>query len=243
MKKLLLVFVFLIFACTGEDNDDASQEINNTQLADVDGNIYPLLEIADEIWATESLRVKSYRDGTPIPHIQDPIEWESLTTGAWRYVNDDPSTEQKYGLLYNFYAVNNPRGLAPQGARIPSYSDLLHLTSYFGVLLNNTSSNIDEESFSRFVTDDPELPWSRNDYSILGTNSTGFNLYPAGFQRASMSPTGFGYSAFLWSTNSVSNTGTLVARFSCNSSSSNTIQDYNVQYNYYGCSVRVIKNQ
>lgn len=70
MKKLLLVFVFLIFACTGEDNDDASQEINNTQLADVDGNIYPLLEIADEIWATESLRVKSYRDGTPIPHIQ-----------------------------------------------------------------------------------------------------------------------------------------------------------------------------
>lgn len=47
----------------------------------------------------------TYRDGTPIPQVTDPVEWSNLTTGAWCYVNNDPSTEEYFGKLYNWYAI------------------------------------------------------------------------------------------------------------------------------------------
>ena len=96
MKKLiLLLFIPLVFSCNSDSSDDMGS-LDNTQLIDIDQNIYPVLEIADEFWTTQNLKTKTYRDGTPIPYVEDPIEWESLTTGAWRYVNNDSSTEENY---------------------------------------------------------------------------------------------------------------------------------------------------
>tara|TARA_B100001094_G_C17880436_1_gene646628 strand:- start:24 stop:752 length:729 start_codon:yes stop_codon:yes gene_type:complete len=241
MKKLiLLLFIPLVFACN-EDNDDTSS-LDNTQLIDIDQNIYPVLEIADEFWTTQSLKTKTYRDGTSIPYVEDPVEWDNLTTGAWRYVNDDPSTEENYGLLYNFYAVNNPKGLAPEGSRIPSRTDFLHLTSYYGAPI---TSNPEEEIFLSFLTDDPEIPWNRDGLSFQGTNSTGFNLYPSGMQRQSFSTvTFFGYGALLYSS-SIRDTDAagsypFTPWFKFNSSGIFAIGEITGNY-IYGCSVRVIK--
>ena len=239
MKKLiLLLFIPLVFTCN-EDNDDTSS-LDNTQLIDIDQNIYPVLEIADEFWTTQNLKTKTYRDGTPIPYVEDPVEWENLTTGAWRYVNDDQSTEEKYGLLYNFYAVNNPKGLAPDGSRIPSYADFLHLTSYYGAPI---TSYPEEEIFLSFLTDDPEIPWNRDEFSYQGTNSTGFNLYPSGVQRLSVSSTFFGYGAVLYSSSITDAPGSqdypFTPRFAI---SSNNFVISEIQGDFYwGCAVRLIK--
>ena len=241
MKKLILLLFFpLVFTCN-EDSDDTGS-LDNTQLIDIDQNIYPVLEIADEFWTTQSLKTKTYRDGTPIPYVEDPIEWENLTTGAWRYVNDDPSTEENYGLLYNFYAVNNPKGLAPEGSRIPSYADFLHLTSYYGAPI---TSYPEEEIFLIFLTDDPEIPWNRDEFSLQGTNSTGFNLYPSGVQRSSETPaTLFGYGAVLYSSSITDGPGAsdypFTPRFTAASSSNFVIGEFQGNY-YYGCAVRLIK--
>ncbi len=169
-----------------------------TQISDIDGNSYPLIEIADEFWTSQNLRVKTYRDGTPIPYVEDPVEFENLTTGAWKYVENDPSTEEKYGLLYNFYAVINPRGLAPEGSRIPTSIDFLHLWGFLGAVLGE-SNNVSLETFQSIITDDPDVIWTHSSgITVAGTNTTGFNLYPAGVFRGSQSSTLFGYGSILW---------------------------------------------
>src|SRR5690606_33259564 len=67
-----------------------------------------------------------------IPQVTDPTIWGNLTTGAWCYYNNDPANEIIYGKLYNWYAVNDPRGLAPVGWHIPSDSEWTILTDYLG---------------------------------------------------------------------------------------------------------------
>lgn len=71
--------------------------------------------ICGEVWSTRNLDVAAYRNGDHIPHVPDPAEWVKLTTGAWCWYNNDSATYHRYGKLYNWYAVNDPRGLAPQG--------------------------------------------------------------------------------------------------------------------------------
>jgi uncharacterized protein (TIGR02145 family) len=71
-------------------------------------------------WATKNLDVTTYRDGTPIPLVTDAAAWAALTTGAYCYYFNNPANDSIYGKLYNWYAVNSPHGLAPEGWHIPS---------------------------------------------------------------------------------------------------------------------------
>ena len=71
--------------------------------------------ICGHTWSTRNLDVSTYRNGDPIPQVTDPGEWVKLTTGAWCWYNNDSATYHTYGRLYNWYAVNDPRGLAPEG--------------------------------------------------------------------------------------------------------------------------------
>jgi uncharacterized protein (TIGR02145 family) len=86
--------------------------------------------IGSQVWASKNLNVSTYRNGDLIPHVQDKEAWEKLTTGAWCYYDNDESNGTKYGKLYNWYAVNDPRGLAPNGYHIPTASEWETLISY-----------------------------------------------------------------------------------------------------------------
>ena len=89
--------------------------------ADIDGNTYPYIQIGTQTWSQTNLNVSRYRNGDPIPQVTDPTQWLSLTTGAWCWYNNDSATyAATYGRLYNWYAVNDARGLAPQGYHIPT---------------------------------------------------------------------------------------------------------------------------
>jgi uncharacterized protein (TIGR02145 family) len=92
----------------------------------------PDIIIGTQIWKRCNLRVDKYRNGDPIPEVQDPIAWAALTTGAWCYYNNDPKTENVYGKMYNWYAVNDPRGLAPVGYHIPTDAEWGLLVDYVG---------------------------------------------------------------------------------------------------------------
>jgi uncharacterized protein (TIGR02145 family) len=83
-------------------------------------------------WIKKNLDVSTYRNGDIIPEVKDPIEWAKLTTGAWCYYDNDPKNGVIYGKLYNWYAVNDPRGLAPEGFHIPSDVEWTTLTDYLG---------------------------------------------------------------------------------------------------------------
>jgi uncharacterized protein (TIGR02145 family) len=92
----------------------------------------PTIQIGTQQWMGKNLAVAFYRNGEPIPEVTDPTAWAALTTGAWCYYNNDPIQGAKYGKLYNWYAVNDPRGLAPQGWHIPSDAEWTTLGTTLG---------------------------------------------------------------------------------------------------------------
>jgi uncharacterized protein (TIGR02145 family) len=89
----------------------------------------PTIVIGNQQWMKENLDVLTYRNGDVIPQVTDASAWASLTTGAWCYVNNDPANGTKYGKLYNWYALTDPRGLAPNGWHIPTDEEWTILTN------------------------------------------------------------------------------------------------------------------
>lgn len=82
---------------------------------------YPSVTICCQSWMRKNLDVATYRNGDPIPKVISNSAWYVLTTGAYCYYNNDSITyAATYGKLYNWYAVNDPRGLAPEGWHIPT---------------------------------------------------------------------------------------------------------------------------
>ncbi len=124
--------------------------------------------IGSQVWTSKNLNVSTYRNGDLIPQVQDNEAWEKLTTGAWCYYDNDPSNGTKYGKLYNWYAVNDPRGLAPNGYHIPTYAEWMKLIHYL--------DNID----GRFVAGKRMKRTSGWYDNGNGTNSSGFSGLPGG---------------------------------------------------------------
>jgi hypothetical protein len=108
----------------------------------------------------------TFQNGDSIPEVTDAIEWSNLTTPAWCYYDNDPANGDIYGKLYNWYAVSDPRGLAPLGWRIPTDADFNELFTYVG---NPEGGNIKEVGF--IYWDSPNTG---------ATNSSGFSALGAG---------------------------------------------------------------
>ncbi len=140
----------------------------NPLLLDIEGNEYPFVNINDQTWMQENLNVSRYRNGDIIPQVRDSLQWANLTTGAWCYYNNDPSTEQAYGKLYNWYAVNDSRGLAPFNWKIPAIIDINNLADTLGG--NGIAGGK--------LKEDGLLHW--NNQNVGASNSTDFRALPGG---------------------------------------------------------------
>jgi uncharacterized protein (TIGR02145 family) len=134
MKKLLLPFLALalIVSCKKELNTTVTVENETKSVVLGRGVSIPSITICNQTWMKKNLDVSSYRNGDVIPQVTDPAAWLTLTTGAWCYYNNDPANGSVYGKLYNWYAVNDPRGLAPAGWHIPSDAEWTTLTDCLG---------------------------------------------------------------------------------------------------------------
>jgi len=93
---------------------------------------YPTVAIGGQVWMQKNLNVCKYRNGDDIPQVQDSAAWAALTTGAWCYYENNTANGPVYGKLFNWYAVNDPRGLAPIGYHVPSDGEWTTLTTYLG---------------------------------------------------------------------------------------------------------------
>jgi len=92
----------------------------------------PTVVIGTQQWMEKNLDVMTYRNGDIIPQVTDPTAWEALTTGAWCWYDNSAANGAIYGKLYNWYAVNDPRGLAPQGWHIPTDAEWRTLGTLLG---------------------------------------------------------------------------------------------------------------
>lgn len=100
-------------------------------MSDIDGNVYYTVKIGDQWWMAENLKVTHYRDGNSIPLVTDG-SWDGLTVGAYCEYYNDADKAEAYGRLYNWYAVDDSRNIAPEGWHVPSDADWQILIDYLG---------------------------------------------------------------------------------------------------------------
>lgn len=184
----------------------------------------PDVTIGTQIWTGCNLDVTTYRNGDPIPQVTDPTAWVGLTTGAWCYYNNDSANGPVYGKLYNWYAVNDPRGLAPLGYHIPTDVEWTTLITSLG------GTSIAGGALKEIGT----THWSSPNTGA--TNSAGFTMLGAGRRLSSFSLLNdFGY---IWTQTPFDsvNAYTFVAAYN---TSSGLI---GVREKYAGLSVRLIKD-
>ena len=142
---------------------------------------YESVRIGNQEWMTNNLDVDRFRNGDLIPHVESDEEWEEAGENgqpAWCYYDNDPEYGKKNGKLYNWYAVNDPRGLAPEGWHIPSDDEWTSLVEYLG---GEGIAGHKMKSFEGWEE------WE-DDYGEIkngnGDNSSGFNGVPGGFRNS-----------------------------------------------------------
>ena len=139
-------------------------------------------KIGTQTWTTKNLDVTTYRNGDAIPQVQDAKAWENLRTGAWCYYENNTANGSSYGKLYNWYAVNDPRGLAPKGYHIPSDAEWTKL-----------SDNLGDEAGTKMKS---SSGWKNNGN---GTNTSRFAGLPGGFRSYDRDFFNIGAGGYWWS--------------------------------------------
>ena len=161
--------------------------------------------IGSQVWMSTNLNVSTYRNGDVIPQVQDRDAWAKLTTGAWCYYENNAANGTKYGKLYNWYAVNDARGLAPAGWHIPTDGEWTVLSTYLGgedVAGKKMKSTSGWESWTEDIICSNCKTWNaeyrgkkecnvcqdtrvngKKTYSGNGINSSGFTGLPGGYRN------------------------------------------------------------
>jgi uncharacterized protein (TIGR02145 family) len=151
--------------------------ITAMMLSSCGGGVSTEVTIGKQVWMTENLNVDKFRNGEPIPEAKTDEEWKKAGDNGeptWCYYNNNPDNGDRYGKLYNWYAVNDPRGLAPEGWKIPSEEDWSRLTDFLG-----------GESVAGKKMKSTDF-WADNDgESGNGTNESGFSGLPGGARNVS----------------------------------------------------------
>jgi uncharacterized protein (TIGR02145 family) len=149
------------------------------------------VKIGGQVWMAENLDVTTFRNGDPIPEAKTDAEWEEAGKKgepAWCLVGNDVSLGVDFGKLYNGHAVNDPRGLAPEGWRIPTDEDWTKLVKALG---GSKKAGVKLKS-SAYWNDG-----KRNGGN--GDNSSGFNGIPAGNRNSDGQLVNGTYLALWWS--------------------------------------------
>ena len=128
------------------------------------------VKIGDQIWMTQNLNVDKFCNGDPISEAKTNEEWNLASinkTPAWSNFDNDKKNGSKYGKLYNWYAITDPRGIAPKGWHIPSKEEWIKLSTYLG---------------GESIAGNKMKSTSGWDVSGEGNNESGFNGLPGGFR-------------------------------------------------------------
>lgn len=155
LKGAFLLIFALVISCKKETSEPNVPTLSNEVI------------IGTQTWMINNLDVDTFRNGDLIPQATTHAQWvEAANMGqsAWCYYNNDSTFAEKYGKLYNWYAVSDPRGLAPNGWKIPTDSDWTTLTTFLG---GESVAGIKMKATTEW-------------YSNNGTNESGFKGYPGG---------------------------------------------------------------
>lgn len=176
------------------DGSQSNSTINNTPPT----NSKPItsikqVQIGTQIWMAQNSNVDHFRNGSLIPEARTNEEWQKAGDNhlpAWCYYNNDPAYGEKYGKLYNWYAVMDSRGLCPTGWHVPSDAEWTILENYLG-----------SEAGTKLKA---SYGWYKGGN---GTNSSGFSGLPGGYRSSHFGFfNGVGFFGYWWSSTESSTT-------------------------------------
>lgn len=193
---------------------------------DIDGNYYHFVTIASQVWMTENLKTTRFRDSTSISFVPDNSSWSNLITAGYCWYNDDESiNKDKYGALYNWYAVSTGK-LCPTGWHVPSENDWIIL-----------SANLGGESLAGGSLKEIGMVHWKNP-NAGATNETGFTALPGGFRISTGEYDNIGSYGNWWSsTSTISNVANYRYIYFGNAFLTKSFISQK-----YGLSVRCVKN-
>jgi uncharacterized protein (TIGR02145 family) len=177
MKKLLLAgMLFLVlFSMTTNAQNVKNEEENNK-----------FIKHGIQEWTATNLNVDHFRNGDLLLQASTSEEWVNAGKKgipAWCYYENNPENGKIYGKLYNWYAISDERGLAPEGWHVPTNSD-------WRTLVKNLKGVDIAGSKLKSQTD-----WK----SRKGTNDIGFTAIPSGCRDAEGKFKDLGVTGVWWS--------------------------------------------
>ena len=161
---------------------------------DIEGNYYPSIVINGVEWMAENLRTTRFSNNQEIPHVPNSEGWSEaarLNKGAYCVYNNNASNQLPYGNLYNWYVVDDSRGVCPQGWKVPSKKDAEAMIVALGGVAGagrhmKTKGNADWTPPGNLQT---------NQYS---TNQSGFNAKGSGSRFDGAGYSSFKEQAYYW---------------------------------------------
>lgn len=181
-----------LLSCNEGTPDNSSNSVSITEMINQPETI-DSVKIGNQIWMKKNLNTDKFQNGELIYQAKSSEDWDKATLekeAAWCYYEFDSANEKKYGRLYNWYAVNNPKGLAPKGWHIPSDKEWDQLTEF---LEGKEMAGHKMKS---------EEGWQNNGYENgNGSNESGFSALPGGHLTLGFAKFAFmngGYGASFW---------------------------------------------
>lgn len=195
-----------------------------------DYKTYKTVTIGTQTWMAENLNVSTFRNGDPIPEAKTNEDWEKAGNEqkpAWYYYDFNSANGEKYGKLYNWYAVQDSRNLAPTGWKIPSDAEWTTLVNYLqGGNIAVAGGKLKETG---------TLHWASPNTGA--DNSSGFTALPGGYCNGHGIFFDIGLNGYWWSSTE-SDIYRALIRFLKYNSSSYSVGGYGKTF---GISVRCLK--
>jgi uncharacterized protein (TIGR02145 family) len=172
------------------EENQGNEQIAQETISKIPTIPFKTVTIGSQIWMAENLNVDRFRNGDIIPEVKNDREWEAAANEgkpAWCYYSNNSSHGEDYGKLYNWFAVNDPRGIAPIGWHVPTINEWRTLVKILGgenIAGSKLKSNTAWGSYGN------------------GNNSSGFSAKPTGQRFASGFFEGLGNYCSWWSTSS-----------------------------------------
>lgn len=168
--------------------------IRQVGVADAEGNRYETQSIGNQVWMKENLRTLRYRNGDPIPTGLSDSVWASITYGACS-LQGSSGNDTAFGLLYNWYAASDSRGLCPQGFHVPADAEWTILENFLGG--RNAAGGKLKATGTVEAGDGFWLSPNTG-----ASNSSGFSGLPAGYRNGSGRLLSQGQFAYWWAADS-----------------------------------------
>lgn len=186
-----ILFLFLLFAMVPLL---ASAQTDCGTVTDYDGHVYATVQLGNQCWMRENLRVTHYADGTALQ-----LGTTTDADGRYYYYPDGSAAHvERYGLLYSWFTALNGakptedvpsglQGICPKGWHMPSNFEWMALEDFLGYKdehrcgtdVNNVAKTMASQEgwYLDVMTKAPECSIMDDP---VANNSSRLNILPAG---------------------------------------------------------------